>query len=944
MNKEFKVKKGFLRMNVGASFGFVLFFQFFGVLSVFGQGEILMDPKVRTGHLSNGFTYYIRKNAEPMGRAELYLVNKVGSILEKERERGLAHFLEHMAFNGTKHFPKNELVNYLQKSGVRFGADLNAYTSFDETVYQLPIPTDNPELFTNALQIMRDWAGDLLLDSVEIEKERGVILEEKRLRQGVQQRIFEKSLPFFSNGSLYGERLPIGTEDVLKKFNRAEIVKFYKTWYRPSLQAIIVVGDVDVDRVESEIKSKFGSLKNPDVEQPRERITIPLNGGNRFLAIFDTEIPNGSVTVSIKHSGDIATDRRSYIRNFLESVYSQMLSVRINELNHNTAAPYRSAQAGYGDFLGGLRATTITIGLKDDSVESGVKAVWKEISRLKKHGFVSSELERAKKTILSSLDRQLNEKDKRGSSSYVSEYQRHFLLGEVSPGIESESSLIRSILDSLSLSSINSLSQKILKSTDRDILVTLPEPYRGVSITEEELGKWLLSAENSVETGYSDGDELGKLMSKEVDGGRISSRRELSGIGVTELILSNGVKVYLKPTDFQNDAVQFSSFSPGGTSLYDDVDFESANSAVNIALRSGVSSYDALALSKLLTGKQVRVSPYIGEYYEGINGASNKKDLKESLELLYLYFTAPRFDRGMFAKLIEDSESSIKNRYKDPEKVFGDTVSSVMGGYHFRRQAPSMDRLGRIDFSRSGSIFKERFSDASDFTFVFTGNFDIDSISPLLAKYLGGLPGHGRKERYRDLGIRPLKGSFRKTVSSGKEDKATVVLVYEGYYKGGEKEDMALVALEQVLGFRLIERLREKEGGVYTPSVSVSFGKVPRGEYNVVINFGCSPANVDFLIKATLEEIEGLQKKGATSDDMLKFRTEEMRQHELKLRNNQFWLGYLSGTLRTGGDLLSVLRTKDVLNSLTPSDVKNGAKKYLKKENLKQFINLPDGK
>ncbi|MDR2283513.1 MAG: insulinase family protein, partial [Sphingobacterium sp.] len=781
-----------------------------------------LDTEVRYGKLPNGFTYYVRHNEEPKQRAQLYLVNKVGSVLETDKQQGLAHFLEHMAFNGSKHFPKNELISYLQKSGVRFGSDLNAYTGFDETVYQLPIPTDDSSLFDNGLLIMRDWAHGLLLDQKEIDRERGVILEEKRLRQGAQQRVSDKTLPILVNGSIYAQRLPIGIESVLKTFKREEIVSFYEDWYRPDLQALIVVGDIDVAKVEQQVKTLFADLRMPKKVKERKDIRIPLTGKNQFIVVTDPEVPQVSFEMQIKHNGVIAKDRAVYNQNILRSVTGQLLSSRIGEYAKDPAVPMLGMNAGYGGFLSNLTAVSVSITPKEGQLQQAVEAAWTEVARVQKFGFTQSELDRVKTNFRSAMDRMLAEKDKRNSSSFVSEYQKHFTAGEIAPGVEVEYKWIMEELDKMTLQSVNTEIKKLIKTTDRDIIITGPDKEKATLPTEATVLQWLLKGESAANQAYVEKNVASALLSNIPAGGKVLNKVEIKELGVTELTLSNGVKIVLKPTEFQNDAIRFSSFSAGGTSLYSNADFESARNASGILSASGVGQFGPVELPKILTGKQVQVTPYINDYFEGVNGGSSVKDLETALQLVYLYFTEPRADGQILKKILGNAEVNIKTRYDQPENVFRDSISSIMGNYNYRRVPTTIERLNTIDLNKALAIYKDRFADASDFTFVFTGSFQVDQIGPLLAQYLGALPSTGRKESFKDLGIRSPMGLINKTVYKGREDKAMVVLVFDGDYTASPLENLKISALEQVLSYRLMERLREKESGVYTPSVGAS--------------------------------------------------------------------------------------------------------------------------
>ncbi|MEJ6982484.1 insulinase family protein [Pedobacter sp. P351] len=913
------------------------------VTSKAAKAEILpLDTAIKTGKLKNGFTYYIRRNTEPKNRAQLYLAVKVGSILENDDQRGLAHFMEHMSFNGTKNFPKNELVNYLQKSGVRFGADLNAYTSFDETVYQLPIPTDDPELFKNGMQIMRDWAQDASLDLSEIEKERGVVLEEKRLGKGAGERMQNKYLPMMLNNSRYSNRLPIGTEEVLKGFKPATLKQFYNDWYRPDLQALIVVGDINVKEVEQMIIAKFSDLAKPSNPRPRTEYSIPLLNKNQFIAVTDKEFPYTVVQILIKHPETKLKTTTDLRNGNIRSLYNQMMGARFSELMKQANPPFLQAGSSIGSFLAGLDVASAVVYAKPGELEKGLKAVLAETERVKLYGFTQTELDRAKQSYLTSMEASFKEKDKTSSETYVDEYVRLFLDGEASPGIQYEYNFAKDVIPGITLGEINALAKKYLVDKNRDVLIMAPEKDAASLPTEATVNKWLSEAKNDKLTAYVDQVSDKPLLEVKPKAGKVISEKNIKEIGVSELTLSNGIKVILKPTDFKNDEINFNAFSPGGTSLYSDADYQSAAFASTIVARGGVGEFNSIQLPKFLSGKRASVSPYISERTEGINGFAAPKDLETALQLTYLYFTAPRKDAEMFQSMISQQRGALANRSSDPNSVFADTISAVLGNYNIRRTGPTLEKLEQINLDRAFEIYKDRFADASDFTFTFVGSFKIEEIKPLLEQYLGSLPSKTRTEAARDLGIVPPAGKISKVVYKGQEPKATVRLIFSGDYIYNEDTNNQLDALGEVLQIKLIERLREEESGVYSPGARMSYSKSPRNRYSFTVSFGSAPENVDKLVSATLDEINKVKANGAQAGDIEKFIAEERRSTETQLKQNGFWLGYLSSQYQNNESPVQVLTYLDSLKKITPAGLKDIANKYLSGNNLIKFVLLPE--
>ena len=903
---------------------------------------IPLDPAVRIGKLPNGFTYYIRKNVEPKNRVQLYLANKIGSIMENDDQRGLAHFMEHMGFNGTKNFPKNDLVNYLQKAGVRFGADLNAYTSFDETVYQLPIPSDDPEVLKNGIQIMRDWAQDATLDVAEIDKERGVVLEEKRLGKGAQQRMQDKYLPMLFNNSRYSDRLPIGTEEVLKNFSAETIKQFYKDWYRPDLQALIVVGDIDVDAMEKTIKAKFSDLKNPLKPRQRTKYSISLLNKNQFIAVTDKEFPVSVAQIMIKHPESKLITATDYRNSIIRSLFNSMIGTRFADMSKQADPPFLQAGANISGFLAGLDMYNVFVVAKPGEMERGFKAILTETERVKRFGFTQTELDRAKQSYLTNMESSFKEKDKTPSESLVKEYLRNFLEQEASPGIEYEYKMANSMTGGISLSDLNNLAKKYITDVNRDVIIMGPEKDKDNLPDEAKVESWISGTKQSDISAYVDQLSDKPLLSEKLSGGKVISESKIPEIGISEFKLSNGIKVILKPTDFKNDEISFSAFSPGGSSLYSDADFQSAQYATAIIRNGGLAEFNSVQLPKLLSGKRVSVSPFITERSEGISGSTSPKDLETALQLTYLYFTQPRKDAETFKGLIAQQKGGLANRGNDPNSVFADSVAAILGNYNVRRTGPTVEKINQVSLDRAFEIYKDRFADASDFTFVFVGSFKPEEIKPLLEQYLGSLPSGNRKEAAKDLGIKIPAGKIDKKIYKGQEPKASVRLVFSGDYTWSEKHNNQLDALAEVLTIKLIERLREDEGGVYGVGARASYSKFPKSRYTFSISFGCAPENVEKLISSTLDEINKIRVNGALAGDIEKFIAEESRTTETQLKDNGFWLGYLTNQLQNEDDPKQILTYLESLKELNPESLKATVQYRLNPDNFIRIVLLPE--
>lgn len=910
-------------------------------MSIFLNGQLFaqdvpLDAAVKTGKLPNGFTYYIRKNTAPEKRAVMYLVNNVGSVLETDAQQGLAHFLEHMAFNGTTHFPKNELVNYLQKAGVRFGADLNATTSFDETIYQLPVSTDDKTLFRNALQILRDWAQSITLDGEEIDKERGVILEEKRQRLGSAQRIQEKVMPVWVNQSRYANRMPIGTEEVLKNFKHDEIRKFYEDWYRPDLQALIIVGDVNVAATEKTIISLFSNLRLPAHPKKREKYTIPLSGKNQFLVVTDPEVSAMRMELMIKHPAMEMKTVADFREALKRTLFGMMMANRFNEIVQQPNAPFLNASCSMGQMMANLDAFSGKVILKPGGAEKGIKAFWAELERLKKYGFTASELKRAGINFISGVERTYKERDKTPSESFVREYVQHFLHGVGAPGVAYEYELYKKIISELGTDEMNELAKKYITDTNRDIVIVADDKQKD----SLPVMQWIQSA--GPVTAYEDKKVTRTtLLDQAPKAGTITSENVRKEIGVTELVLSNGVKVVLKPTEFKKDEIVFNAFSPGGLSLVSDADFYSARMASNLVSASGVSDMTLQELRNLLTGKTVSVGTFIDETTEGISGASSREDLETALQLVYLYFTKPRKDPVAFSNFVEQLRISYSNADQSPGAIFRDTMSAVLGGYHFRKMKMPPEKLETLDADRALQIYKERFADAGDFTFTFVGSFDVAAIKPLLEKYLGALPATQRKEDIKDLQLNYPQGRIVRKVVKGKEPQAVVMLAFGGSFNYEKATTDQMRALASILTIRLLERLREQEGGVYNARANVNIRKVPTGEYTFLINFICDPRNVEPLILSVNSEIMKLKMEGADEEDITKYKAGEKSGLDRVLKENGFWLSYLSSKLMNAEEP-DMPEIRNRLKLITPQSLQQTAVKFFNNANYIRVILVPE--
>jgi zinc protease len=900
------------------------------------------DPHVVVGTLPNGLRYYIRKNAKPEKRAELRLVVNAGSILEDDDQRGLAHFLEHMAFNGTARFPKNQLVSYLESVGMRFGADINASTSFDETIYELQLPTDSAHIVAKGIDILEDWARSISLDTTEINKERGVVIEEWRLGRGADARMADKQLPILLKGSRYAERLPIGDKKTLETFSPAALSRFYADWYRPDLMAIVAVGDFDPAEIEQLIKSHLSDVPARPNERPRAKYGVPDQDSTLVAIATDKEAEYTTTSVFFKMPHRNSTTVGGYREDLTESLFSQMLNDRLDEIRQKPDAPFIGAGGDKSTFLGDRDAFTLTAVGPDGGVLRGLDAVLAEAMRVEQHGFTASELARAKQNLLRSYERTYAERDKRQSAALVGELVRNFLNKEAIPGIEYEYPLAQRLVPGITLAEVNRLAKEWMTDRNRVITVNAPEKA-GVTVPN---AAQLLAVFDSVAgrqlAAYDDGNASRPLVSRPPKPATIVATSRLPEVGVTNWTLSNGVKVIFKPTDFKADEVLILGTSPGGASMLSPTEFPKAREATTLVTEGGVGAFNQIDLQKALAGKAASASPGIGELTEQMFGRGSPKDLETVFQLMYLYFTSPRADSTAVLALKQRLRAALANRGVSPEEAFNDTLSVILTSHHPRSMPVSPATVDSLDLGASMRFYRDRFADASDFTFVIVGNFTVDSIKPLVVKWLGGLPATHRKETWKDIGVHLPEGVVKRDVKRGTEPKARTVIVFNGPFEWTRENRYALASLAEVLRMRLRDVLREELGGTYDVSASQSSERDPHPEFQFSIDFGSSPERADTLRAAVFREIERIRRDGPTADEIEKVREIQRRGEETEVRQNGFWLNALAAAARYGQDPRMILKRSELRASLTPALVRDIARKYLDESRYVQVRLLPE--
>ncbi|NTW32380.1 MAG: insulinase family protein [Bacteroidetes bacterium] len=921
----------------------------FLITNAFGQTNLdqstplPIDPNVKIGKLENGMVYYIRKNAKPEKRVELRLVVNTGSIMETDAQQGLAHFTEHMCFNGTKNFPKNALVDYLQKIGVRFGADINAYTSFDETVYMLQIPTDKEGLLEQGYQVIEDWAHNVTFNGKEIDKERGVITEEWRLGLGAQDRMMKKFLPIIFKDSKYANRIPIGKIDIIKSFKHDTLRKFYYDWYRPDLQAVIVIGDINVDSAEAKIIKHFAAIKKRKNPKPRTMFDVPNNVEPLIAIETDKEAINNSLMLFYKHPQEVKKTIGDYRTYLIEQLYTGMLNARFSEIALKTDAPFIYAASSYDSFWArNVNVFACEAMPKENQIDKSLETILIENERIKQFGFLESEFDRQKKEVLSNMEKASKEADKTESADFCSEYTKNYLTQEPIPGIKAEYEYTVNLLPEIKLSEINLLAKKWITDENIGLVVTAPEK-EGVKVpTNDDVLKIIKDSKTAQIEQYVDKYKSEHLVGKELNGSKVISKVENKEVGFTELTLSNGIKVVLKPTDFKNDEILVSAYSPGGSSLYNDSVFFASNYSSEIIDQSGIGDFDNVELEKTLKGKTVQISPSISDVKESLLGSASPKDLETLLQLTYLYFDSPRKDSAAFNTFISKMKNQVKFIFASPIFSFYDTLfKTAYPNYPRLIIIPKTEQIDKIKHDSVYRIYKDRFADASDFKFFFVGNFSVDSITPLIEKYIGSLPVTNRNETWRDISPKFADGVNELTLYKGSDPQSMVGILMQGPLEWNEKNNLSISLLEGIFEIKLIEVIREKLSGVYSPQASITLDHYPKSEYTVMVMFGCSPKKANKLTKAIFEIMKNIQINGPTQIDIDKAKEAIIRERETNSRENEFWLNTIEAAYFNNDDVNQITKFEEQVKAITIDDIKLLAQKCFTKEHYVRAVLLP---
>jgi zinc protease len=901
-----------------------------------------VDPLITVGTLPNGMRYYVRENRQPAARAELRLAVKAGSVLEDEDQRGMAHFVEHMAFNGTTHFPGNAVPTFMQSLGVRFGAHVNAHTGFDETVYELQIPTDNPNVVDRSLLILEDFAQAVSFDPKEIDQERGVILEEWRLGLGADERINDMQFPLLLKGSRYADRLPIGKPEIIRNVNHDRLKQFYTDWYRPDMMAVIAVGDFNKANMEFAIRSHFGSIPAAKSPRPRPTYTVPDQPGTAYSVITDPEATNTRISATSTMKAREQMTIGSYRQHMVEQLFSAMLTTRLIEISQQPNAPFLRAQADHDLFVRTIEVTSLDALVAKGNVERGLSALFSELARVERFGFTAPELARMKLNLQRGLERAVVEKDKSPSGPLADEFIRNFIQDEPIPGIVYEYGLNQRFLPEITLAEVNAVAKTFMPDRNRLVAISAPEADKATLPNDVKLAGVLSTTDASRLTAYVDTLSNRPLLARAPTAGSVAGTTTADTLGITEWTLSNGVKVVLKPTTFKQDEIVFRAVSPGGTSLASDTDYIPAETADAVVAQGGLGDFSRIDLDKVLAGTTASVRADIGPTEEGLAGGAARKDLETMFQLIYLTFTAPRADPVAFKVLTEQLRIALANREAQPDTIFNRTLDAALSQNHPRAESLTPANVGQMDLTKSMAFYKERFADASDFTFVFVGSFDLPTMRPLVEKYLGSLPSQRRNEMVKDVGIRPPAGVVQRQVKSGIAPRSQVSIVFSGPFQNDEQHRVIAQAMADTLAGNLQRTLREDLGGTYGVSMVPRFSMRPVGEYRFTITFACDPARTDSLMKTAFQVINDYKMNGPGQGQVADTRATLTRDLETNSASNLYLLNRILFKYEYNEDVKDVFNMRPYYDQVTVASLRDAAREYLNSDRYVSVTLVPE--
>jgi zinc protease len=849
-----------------------------------------------------------------------------------------------MSFNGTEHFPGQDVAAFIQALGMRFGAHVNAHTSFDETVYQLQIPTTNRAVVDRAMLIMEDWAHNVTFDPAEIERERGVVLEEWRLGLGADSRMRDAEMPVLLKGARYADRSPIGRPEIIQNVSRARLRQFYTDWYRPDLMAVIAVGDFDPAAIEAMIVAHFAQIPTPPTTRSRTRYTVPPHAETLYSLVADREATATTVNVfNVMPAGDQRTVG-TYRQQMVERLFARLLSSRLDEIAHKPDAPFIAAQTNRGLFVRSAVLTTVAALVPDGGAERGLEALFTETERVVRYGFTQTELDREKLDSQRYLDEALLEKDKSPSGPLADELVRHVVQDEPVPGIVYEQAMSQRFLPEITLAEINALAPTWIPESNRVVSVSAPERTGLELPTQARLAAVIATASKAALTAYVDRVNAEPLLAQLPTPGTVAKASTREAIGVTEWQLSNGVRVILKPTPYKEDEVLFRAISPGGTSLAADQDLVPAETAEQVIAEGGLGQFSSLDLNRVLAGSSTGVRADIDESEEGLRGGAARKDVEKMFQLIYLTFTAPRADPVQFEALKARLRPMLANQQARPETAFRNALVSALTQDHPRARPLTPASVDQMNLERSMSFYKSRFADASDFAFVFVGAFDLEMMKPLVERYLASLPSIHRAEAAVDRGVHPPPGVVERQVVKGVDPRSQVAIVFSGPFQNDPMHRLLLKSMGQMLGGNLHRTLREEMGGTYGVTVEPQFQKYPTSEYQISIGFSCDPARVDDLTAAAWKVIREFAERGPSRDQLAGALSALDRDLETGFQENADLLNEITTKVEYGEDIADVFNQRPFYSQLTTASLRDAAREYLNPQRYVQVTLRPETK
>jgi zinc protease len=905
------------------------------------------DQNVRRGKLENGLTYYIRHNEKPAQRANFYIAQKVGSILEEDDQQGLAHFLEHMAFNGTANFPGKALLNYMEHNGVKFGENVNAWTSIEQTVYMLTnVPTTNMGLVDSCILILHDWSSFISLESEEIDKERGVILEEMRQGQGAQMRIYQKMLPEIYPNSPYGHRLPIGTEEVVSGFAHDALRAYYHKWYRPDLQGIIIIGDIDVNEVEKHLKAIFEDIPAPINPAERTRFQVADNAEPIISICTDPEETNYNLSIYYKHDvvpNEAKSDISYWIKGYIDELVSTMYNNRMEELTQKANPPFIVGYGYYGTFF--ISDTkdawsTFAYAKDKDGIDEAMNAIIAENKRMQQYGFTASEFERAKADLQKHIENQYDERDKQETSRLFYPILNHFLTNEPLPGIENEYMLLGQILPNLPVEAINAYAKELIREDNIVITLTAPEKKGEVLPTKAELLAMFQKASEVEVTPYEETVSNEPLIATLPVKGAIESKKHDDTFDATILTLKNGAKVIYKPTTFKDDEVMMSVYSFGGYSVMDQSDPYTLQEINSLATLGGVGNFSAIDLPKVLAGKKASVNPYISNITEGMSGNCSARDLETLLQLTYLYFTSPRSDEEAFQSYITRTKSMVANIESNPDIAFRDNLMFALYDNHPLVTRMKAEDYDKVDYAKAMKLYADRFKDANNFVFTFVGNIDPETFEPLVEQYIGSLKTKKNDETWTTnvplLTDKDVTSHYTKAMEN---PKVTCYIIYNGDMKFTRKSQLTMQVLSDVMDIVYTEKIREDEGGTYGVGVNGNLSLLPKESFMFLIGFDTNKEMYEKLIGIALAELQNVANNGPRPEDLKKVKEFLVKKHSEDLESNRYWMNSIVTQEQYGYNPMQDYN--DIINGITAEDVANMAKAVLKGYK-KEVVQIPE--